>query len=374
MVQDRLNGGIVVPRTVHLRQVVLVLALAAGLGCAGCQSARVADKTGGQVTVIRLASTDVLNTNGQSVAPGVFIHEIQSLSGGQMKATVTLKFEDGNPTAETDLVKAIGAGQFDGGWPATRSFANAGIRGLEPLEAPMLLTSYAAERDVVTGPAGTALLQTLDHSPVIGLGLAVGPLRRPWAKDAPLLSPDDWRGTTFRVYNSPTQGAVVHALGGVPVNASYDFPDLISQGKLRGVETDIAQYAINGYGTLTPYATRNVVLWPRMTILTFSRARFDRLTAQEQGWMRQAAAKAVQASVDYSYDENTPAGALCGLGVRFLDASTTQLAALRQAVAPVTARLAADPTTSATFAQVQTAAARHPNPALPEVPPSCRQR
>jgi TRAP-type C4-dicarboxylate transport system substrate-binding protein len=357
------------PRTRLVVNSCLVLALAG----AGCQASPATDKTGSEVIVLRLASVDVLNTNGQSPGPGVFVHELTAVSGGRIKATIKLKFEDANPTAESDLVKAIGAGELDGGWPGTRAFANAGIHGLEPLEAPLTLTSYAAQRAAVTGPTGPALLHVLDHTPVVGLGLMVGPLRRPWATRAALVSPQDWRGAPFRVFNSPTQAAAVEALGGLPVNASYDFPDLIQQGKLRGVETDIAQYALNGYGTLAPMVTRNEVLWPKLTMLTISRSWYDRLTSDERTWVQQAAAKAVQASLDFAYDETTPARALCELGVHFIDASPAQLAAMRLAVAPVIARLNADPGTSAITAMLQTVAAAHPDPDLPDVPATCRQ-
>lgn len=354
------------------RRHLTIAALAAGL-VAACGATPAVDKTGEQVTVLHLATIDVLNSNGQSVAPGVFVRELQQVSAGRMKATISLKYEDGEPTAESDLVTAIAADRVDGGWPATRAFAAAGIHGLEPLEAPLLLTSYAAERDIVTGSAGPEFLHTLDRTDVLGLGLVVGPLRRPWATDAPLLSATDWKGTTFRVYNSPVQSAAVRALGGTPVNASYGFPDLVRQGKLRGVETDIAQYELNGYGPLTPMAARNIVLWPRMLVLTINRRRFDQLTGQQQTWVRQAAQEAVQAAIDYAYDENTPAQTLCQQGVRFVDASSVQLTTIRRAVSPVLAELAADPATSDGLNRVQQVAARHPDPDLPDVPLSCRR-
>jgi TRAP-type C4-dicarboxylate transport system substrate-binding protein len=339
----------------------------------GCGNTTVRDKTGSNVTVLRFASTDVLNTNGQSVAPGVFFRELTRVSGGAMKATLETHFEDGSPTAESDLIRAIGTGRYDGGWPAVRSLATAGIHGLEPLEAPMTLTSIDAERVVAAGPVAVSLLKLLDPTPVVGLGLIVGPPRRPWDTDQPLLQPADWRGTTFRVTNSPIQIATVKALGGIPVNASYNFPDLVQSGKLHGAETDIAQYEHNGYGVMLPHVSRNVVLWPRMLLLSISRTTFDHLDRRQQGWVRQAARSAIQAAIDYSYDETTPARALCGLGVRFIDASPAQLAELKQAVSPVIDRLAADPVTAATMQQIQAISAAHPAPDVPDVPPSCRE-
>lgn len=342
------------------------------LAAAGCSKGSVVDKSGGQIVVLRLATIDDLNPNDQTIAPGEFIKALIDISGGHMKATVQTTFGDGAPTAESDLVKAIADGTLDGGWPSTRAFANAGIRGLGAVEAPMQITSYAAESAVATGPAARTILRSLDSTKVVGLGLAMGPLRRPFATKAPLLDPQAWRGVTFRVFNSPTQQAAVTALGGVPVNASFHFPDLIQSGQLHGAESDIATYAKNSYGTLAPEVARNVVLWPKMLVLAVGRARFNALTAQQQGWLRQAADRAVQASVRYKYDESAPASRLCGVGVRFVDASPQQLAELRQKVAPVLDSLSSDPTTGPSMAQIKQVAAAHPVPDAPAVPSSCR--
>jgi TRAP-type C4-dicarboxylate transport system substrate-binding protein len=282
-------------------------------------------------------------------------------------------FESGSVTAETDLVKAIASGRLDGGWPASRAFSRAGIRGLEPIEAPMTLTSYAAQKSLAEGSAARLLLRTLDGSGVVGLGLAVGPLRRPWADTEPLVDLQRWRGITFRSYNSPVQEDTIRALGAVPVPASYYFGELVRAGTLRAIETDVAQYAHSGYGVLLPKAVGNEVLWPRMMVLSLSRKRFDSLTPEQQGWVQGAARDAVHASVEFGYDETTLAAHLCAQGVRFSDATPGQLAGLRHAVQPVVDALARDPATAASLVQVQKVAASNPAPDAVEVPPPCRE-
>jgi TRAP-type C4-dicarboxylate transport system substrate-binding protein len=352
----------------------LAVAAAVCLTIAACQSGAVSDKSGGGVRTLRLAVIDNLNPNGQTVAPGAFVRSLLRLSGGRLKATIKTGYGNGAATAETDLVKAIADGTLDAGLPSTRAFGRAGMHGLEASETPFLITSYAAEKAIVSGPAGQALLHTLDSTKVIGLGVAVGPLRRPFATKAPLTAPAAWRGTTVRSFNSDTQDATIRALGGVPVNASYYFPDLIQAGKLSAVETDIPQYTLNEYGTLTPMAARNVVLWPKMLLLAFNREKFNALSRQQQNWVRQAAAEATKKSVDFSYDETAPARALCDQGVRFTDASPAQLTALHSRVAPVLDKLAADPVTGPVLQQIQQAVATHPGIDAPDVPGACRTR
>jgi TRAP-type C4-dicarboxylate transport system substrate-binding protein len=215
-------------------------------------------------------------------------------------------------------------------------------------------------------------MASLDGSGVVGLGLAVGPLRRPWSVSAPLTDLRNWRGVSIRTFHDPVQAAAVEALGALPVDASYTFPDLVRQGTLQAVETDVAQYARNGYGRLLPVLAANVVLWPRMPVIAMSRLRYGGMSAQQREWLRAAAGEAVRASVDHVYDDSAVAQRLCGAGVRVAEASPTQLAELHEAVRPVLDALAADPVTARSLAEVRKAA----EPAAPEpltVPPQCRR-
>lgn len=339
---------------------------------AACGGTRAADKAGNDTVVLRMGTADSVNDNGQSYGPQAFIDSLDKVSGGRLKVEMTDAYTDSAADAESNIVKAIASGDLDGGWPATRAFANAGITGLQAVEAPMTITSYAAEKALVTAPVAADLLKQLDGSGVVGLGLAVGPLRRPFASRSALLGPADWQGAQFRAFNSPVQADAIRAIGATPVNMGGNWNDAVAAGNLRGAEFDIAQYAANGGGA-AGYVTGNVVLWPKVLVLSLSRKRFDALSHQQQGWVRKAGELAVQASVDATYDETTPARQLCTAGIRFFDASTDQLAALRTSVAPVIAALAADAESGPMLKQIQTIAAQNPGPDAPDVPASCRQ-
>ena len=118
--------------------------------------------------------------------------------------------------------------------------------------------------------------------------------------------------------------------------------------------------------------TANVVLWPKVFVLSLSKKRFDSLTSQQQGWVREAAAQAVKASVDASYDDSTVAQSLCITGVRFYDASAAQIAALRSKVRPVLDKLAMTTSDAALLRAIQAIARRHPTPEPLNVPADCR--
>ena len=348
--------------------IVVVVAMA----LAACQGDG-ADKAGGETLVLQLATIDSVNNNGQSFGPQAFVEALTEVSGGRLRVEVVEAYGDGRADAESKLIEAIAAGDFDGGWPSTRAFANAGITGLELVEAPMTITSYAAEKALVTSPVAEELLSRLDGSGVVGLGLAVGPLRRPFAADAPLLGAADWVGTPFRVYNSPVQDAAMRALDAEPVNVGFRWMDEVGAGTLRGAEFDIAQYHANAAGTIAGNVTSNVVLWPKVFVLSLSQERFDALTDEQRAWVEEAATLATQASVEATYDESSLARELCEIGVRFVAASDAQIAELRTAFQPMIDGLAEEADNASLLEGIRSIVAEHPGIEQPDVPSECTE-
>lgn len=343
--------------------------LAAGCGSGGDDAA---DKAGGDTVVLHLATIDSdINGNGQLFGPTTFVEALERVSDGQIKVDVTTAYEEGAPDAESQLVEAIASGDLDGGWPSTRSFAQAGIDGLQPVETPMAITSYAAEAAVANGPVAEELLDQLEGSGVTGLGLAVGPLRRPFAAEAPLLAPADWSGAAFRSYNSPVQADAISALGGEPKNIGTDWPNAVAAGELRGAEFDLAQYQSNGLAAEIPFVTSDVVLWPKMFVLSLNEERYESLTDEQRGFVEAAAREAVEASVAGPYDDSGIATELCDVGVRFFDAGSDELDALHEALAPVVQELADDPATGPIVEAIQAIAEEHPDAEPIEVPEGC---
>ena len=338
----------------------MLTAVTVAAAVVGCQSGGNVDKAGSATIQLQLASIDDVNDNGQSYGPQAFVDSLSQVSGGRIKVQVVTGYHAGDPRAESQLVAAIASGEVDGGWPSTRAFAAAGIGHLRATEAPLTITSYAAEQEVVAGPVSARLLSTLKGTGVSGLGLAVGPLRRPFAAKRPLLGVEDWKGVRVRSFNSPMQSETLRDLGAVPVVAGLDWPEQVRDGHLRAAEFDVPQYAANDLGTVTGHVTGNVVLWPKIFVLSLSQKRFDSLTRQQQGWVREAAARAVRASVTGSHDESALAAELCSTGVRFHRASANQVAGLRAAVQPSLDALAADPTDGSLLRDIQAIAASRP--------------
>lgn len=345
--------------------------IVAAVLAAGCTTPPT-DKAGSDTMVLKLATIDgQINNNGYSFGPATFVRALSEVSGDRIQVDVATTYGGEDAAAEADLVTAIAEGEVDGGWPATRAFAAAGIEGLAALEAPLTVTSYAAEKDLAVGTAARLAMAGLGGSGVKGLGLAVGPLRRPFGAETFPISLEDWHGMRFRSYNSPVQTDTIESLRGTAVQAGTDWPAKLQTGQIDGIEMDLAQYLANGHGREAGKVASDIVLWPKMYVLAINQDLWDGLNEQQRSWIQAAADRAIRASVDSDYPEDEIARQLCDRGVRFKPAGPGGLRALRQAVRPVLDRLADEPGEAELLAQVLAAADRHPATDSVTVPRAC---
>ena len=340
---------------------------------AACSAPAPADRAGGETIVLKFGTADRVNPDNYSFGTQAFVDNLPTVSDGHIKVDVALDVGDGAPSPETELIKGIASGELDGGQVPTRAFAGAGVHGLEAFEAPMVITSFAAQRALIADGVTTQALSALDGSGMVGLGMTVGALRRPFAAKAALAGPEDWKGVKFRTFHSAIEAEAVTALGATPVPVGLSWVDEVVSGRLRGAENHLAQYQEAGWGKEAGNVTGNVVLWPKMFVLTMNRAKFDALSDQQRNWIRQAADLGVKASVDALYDESNIAADLCTRGVRFKDASPAQLLALRTKLAPVLDRLAADPSSAALLAAIKAHVQDDVAPELLTVDDRCRR-
>ena len=109
-------------------------------GLAACSPpAAPTDRIGGDTTVLRLATSDGVGVDPTTYqGPHAFVKALEEVSGGRLKVQIAWDFASGAADAETQVVEAIASGEVDGGWPATRAFAHAGIEGLGAVEAPKI--------------------------------------------------------------------------------------------------------------------------------------------------------------------------------------------------------------------------------------------
>jgi TRAP-type C4-dicarboxylate transport system substrate-binding protein len=347
---------------------MVALAALAVSGCTDDESAAANRAGRAATTVLKFATIDNVGEGGEIE----FINAVEDVSGGRLKLDVVTEYGDAAPEAEANLVRDVVEGKLDLGIAATRAYPEAGIDGLRATETPLLLASHAAVVEVIEGPVGRQILAELEENGLKGLALLYGDLRRPFAADGALLAPEDWDGIRFRVYNSPVQRAAVEALGATPVNASYQWIDMIRAGDLDGGEFSIAGHAALELGNDPRFVTSNVALWPKIETIIIGQDRWDALTDEQQTWLTTAAERAIGANVAVDRDEDAAAAKLCDAGLRLVAADSSQLTALAERLAPIRQTLADDPEEAPLLTALEEVAARHPSPDDPTVPAACQ--
>ena len=358
---------------------MLALAVAV-VTAAGCSASTNGDKAGGGPPigplVLRMASIPWNPSDAPPVAD--FIGRVRALSRGSIQVKVLNQWGLYAPSAEAQVIRATAAGQVDLGWAGSRVFDTIGVRGLGALSAPMLIDSYPLESAVLKSFLPARMLAGLGRVHVTGLAVLGDTLRHPIAVRRSLLAPADWRGLSIGTYRSGVQEQAIRALGAIPVVAfgPYRTHDLTS-GTIQGFELDVQRYA-HGADVPVPsarYVTANVVLWPQFDVLVANPARLASLTAQQRGWLLQAAQQAAANSVNLVAGQDGPyIRQACAMGARFATATPADLAAMRRAFSPVYQNLGHEQQASAFIRQIEQLKNTTPPGPAPAIPVGCAAR
>ena len=143
----------------------------------------------------------------------------------------------------------------------------------------------------------------------------------------------------------------MRALGATPVWFSVG----TEIAGLDGIEQQVYAVEGNRFDRIGKYLTANVVFWPRPLVLFANAKAFAALTPTQRSILRRAAADDIGAETAVVRgQEHEATTTLCRAHrLRFLSASSRDLAALRRAVQPVYAQLERDPRTRRYLAQIE---------------------
>jgi TRAP-type transport system periplasmic protein len=312
-----------------IRRAILAVLVALTLGACG------GGKAGGpgEPVVLRMATL-----NAQ---PGYYpqvdhlIRRVNELSDGNVRIEMVYRVGGLEPDAEQQIVRGVADGTYDLGIVGTRIFDSLGIKAFQALTAPMLIDSYELEQAVVDSNMPAQMLKSLDKLDVAGLGVLADGLRKPIAV-RPLLGPKDWRGITFAAFRSKVASQAIRALGARPSDAfGPDLDQLLEAGQVHGFEKNLLAYQQLNLSKRAPYVTVNVNLWPQTIAVIGNLHRFGGLTSEQRGWLTQAVGETAARSTALVHGDAGSLSQLCASGARFSTASDSDLAALREAFAPV---------------------------------------
>jgi TRAP-type C4-dicarboxylate transport system substrate-binding protein len=326
----------------------LATLLVASLVLAGCSGS--SDKAGGTVArktiVLRLA----IGTDSTEV--GGFAREVSRLSGGAIQVVIIRDRHLGQVSFERGVIADVRAGRVDLGAVASRAWDAEGVTSFRALGAPLLIDSYALQERVLRSPLASEMVAGLRLTGLVGLGVLPGALRRPLGARRPLLAPSDYSGLEIGLQQSRVASAALRALGATPVPIAADDP----AAGLDGVESHMPAIQNTHQDRHGRYLTTNIVLWPRTLVIFTSRQTLARLTPAQQHALRAAAAADLDAeSKVIASLERWGTATECSRRrpLRFVAASSADLAAMRLAVQPVYERLERNPETRRVIAQIE---------------------
>jgi TRAP-type C4-dicarboxylate transport system substrate-binding protein len=317
------------------RALALLAALAVMLAAAACSGSGV-DKAGGtrteQPVVLTLADHEENPNDIQ-----FWIDEVQRRSGGSLRIQVTNRWRDQEFAYDKATIADVQAGKVQLAKVNARAYDTVGVDSFQALVAPFLIDNHTLERRVVESDLMGEMLAGTNRLGLVGLAVLPAQLRKPLGVSRPLVTVKDYRGARIGVREGEIAKATFTALGATPVPTIPGKP----LNGLDGVELHFG--AIKGNEQQAKAVTANVTFWPRPMTLVINRKTFESLTPSQQEALQTAGSAVLSRQLDqqqrFSAEDE---GVLCQRGLRYVQASNQDLAALRRAVQPVYDKLQAN--------------------------------
>jgi TRAP-type transport system periplasmic protein len=315
---------------VRISVAACVLVVAAAV--AGCSSSSDEDKAGVE-TRDKPVELVLANHDDSSEAVGAWADAVEKLSDGSIRIRVSNSWRQGESNYEQATLRDVGRGKVALAIVAARAYDEVGVTSFQPLVAPMLIDSSELERRVLRD--GDVVGRALAGAEKLGLtGLALLPMefRRPVGLTRALTAPEDFAGASVYTREGKTARATFEALGARPVHLPIE-----QWFTVDGAEVGLP--ALRGRRELARGGARitaNVVLWPQPMTIVMNQDAFDELSESQQTALRNAVEEAFDREsrlVSDLADEDLEV--LCRIGTEFVDATPSQVAALRSAVEPV---------------------------------------
>ncbi|MFD0796543.1 TRAP transporter substrate-binding protein [Maribacter chungangensis] len=166
---------------------------------------------------------------------------------------------------------------------------------MKVLGLPFLFRDREHSFTVLDGPIGQQLLNEGEQYWLKGLGYYDAGSRSFYTKDKPVNTPEDLEGQKIRVMESVTAMDMVRGLGGSPTPISWgELYTALQQGVVDGAENNPPSFYLSRHYEVAKYYTldEHTVLPDVLLAGTYL---WDKLTPEEQGWLKQA----VETSVVY---------------------------------------------------------------------------
>jgi TRAP-type C4-dicarboxylate transport system substrate-binding protein len=354
---------------VHKRNIAGLRAAAAAatalaLTVSGCAAVdRAGNEPAKTVTVAAVNPLDSLD-----IEP--YLGAVEELSGGAVRVDLESKWHVGDINSEKDAVGEVQQGRADIAFIPVRAWHGLGVRNFDALIAPLVVDSYALEREVLASDLTNRMHKGVAPLGLTGLGVIAGPMRKPVGLSHPLLTPADYREARIGISDSVVATTFLDRLGASATSLSFQGQAIDSY---EGIEQQVSSVQGNRYDKVATSIAANVNLWPRPITVVANTKALEHLTDKQRDALMLAADKSLDASITkLQLDEQESTGILCRRGkVRFDSADEAAMTKLRAAARPVLDELSKDVDTAAALAEIEALRSNVSSVADNEPVPTC---
>ncbi|MCR9110250.1 MAG: TRAP transporter substrate-binding protein [Rhodobacteraceae bacterium] len=214
---------------------------------------------------------------------------LEERTGGKLCIEV---FHSAQLGQEKDTIEQTQFGVIDMNRVSLGPFNNI-IEETQVPSLPFIFRSTDHMHRVMDGPVGQQILDAFSDHDLVGLAFYDGGSRSFYNSQKPIRSIDDLAGLKFRVMQSDIFVDMVSALGANATPMPYgEVYSSIQTGVIDGAENNWPSYDSSGHFEVAKYYTLNQhLIVPE--VLVMSKASFDKLSAEEQEIVRQAARDSV---------------------------------------------------------------------------------
>ncbi|PWL33535.1 TRAP transporter substrate-binding protein [Marivita sp. XM-24bin2] len=214
---------------------------------------------------------------------------LEERTGGKLCIEV---FHSAQLGQEKDTIEQTQFGVIDMNRVSLGPFNNI-IEETQVPSLPFIFRSTDHMHRVMDGPVGQQILDAFSDHDLVGLAFYDGGSRSFYNSQKPIRSIDDLAGLKFRVMQSDIFVDMVSALGANATPMPYgEVYSSIQTGVIDGAENNWPSYDSSGHFEVAKYYTLNQhLIVPE--VLVMSKTSFDKLSAEEQEIVRQAARDSV---------------------------------------------------------------------------------
>jgi tripartite ATP-independent transporter DctP family solute receptor len=237
-----------------------------------------------------LRSTDIHPDGYPTVEAVKFIsQQLEAKSGGKLKIQVFHSAQLGN---EKDTIEQTRFGVIDFNRINMAPFNNL-IPATNVPSLPFIFRSVDHMRKVMDGPIGDGILKEFEKHDLVGLAFYDSGSRSFYNSKRPINKPDDMKGMKIRVQQSDMFVSLVSSLGANATPMAFgEVYSALQTGVIDGAENNWPSFESTKHFEVSKfYSITEHSLSPE--VLVMSKKSFEKLSAAEQGMIKDAAKASV---------------------------------------------------------------------------------